>query len=260
MLARWIQATAWPMTPPAAYGPFHLLFLLFGLGISTALAFALRRSGPARCRHILLGVGVFLIVCEVYKLLFYYYVIGRGSFQWWVFPFQLCSIPMYLCLAVNLTRSERARSAICTFLCTYNLLGGFLALLETSGLSHEYWTLTLHGFLWHTLLVFLGLLVIATGNGPRSLRDFGRATALFLMLCCAAFAINLAFFRASGGQINMFFIGPASNPLIVYKDVAARFGWYAATALYIPCVCLGAGLVYAAEHLLTRPRRRAIPA
>ncbi len=113
-------------------------------------------SSPICCRRILLGVGLFLMFCEGYKLLFYYYVIGHGSFQWWVFPFQLCSIPMYLCVAANLTHSEAVRRTIYTFLCTYNLLGGFLALLEPSGLCHGYWTLTIHAFVWHTLLVFSG--------------------------------------------------------------------------------------------------------
>lgn len=33
---------------------------------------------------------------------------------------------------------------------------------------------------------------------------------------------------------------------------AARFGWYAATSLYIPCVSFGAWLVFSAVRLLTR--------
>ena len=255
MLEQWISATAWPMTPPSAYGSFHLLFLCFGLGISAALAYRLRRCSAVCCRRILLGVGLFLIVCEAYKLLFYYFVIGHGSFQWWVFPFQLCSIPMYLCLAANLVRKEHTRSAIYTFLCAYNLLGGFLALLEPSGLSHDYWTLTLHGFVWHTLLVFIGLFLILSGNGPKSLKDVGRATVLFLILCGMAFCINLALFRASNGEINMFFVGPANTTLIVFKDIAARFGWYAATALYIPCVSFGAWLIFSAVRLLSKRLR-----
>lgn len=63
-------------------------------------------SSPTCCRRILLGVGLFLMFCEGYKLLFYYYVIGHGSFQWWVFPFLLCSIPMYLCVAANLPTAK----------------------------------------------------------------------------------------------------------------------------------------------------------
>ena len=78
------------------------------------------------------------------------------------------------------------------------------------------------------------------GNGPKSLRDFGRATVLFLLLCGIAFCINLAFFNASNGKINMFFAGPANNTIIVFKGIASRFGWYAATALYIPPACASA--------------------
>ena len=68
------------MTPPAAYGLLRLLFLLFGPGGSAALAYALRRCGAVCCR-VLLGEGLFLICCETYKLLFYDYVIGNGSFR-----------------------------------------------------------------------------------------------------------------------------------------------------------------------------------
>ena len=78
---------------------------------------------------------------------------------------------------------------------------------------------------------------------------------LFLILCSVAFCINLVFFRASGGQINMFFVGPANNSLVVFRDIAARFGWYATTALYIPCVCLGAWLIFTAVRRLTRRSR-----
>lgn len=48
MLEQLISATAWPMTP-AAYGTFHLLFLIFGIGGSAALAYALRGCGEIRC-------------------------------------------------------------------------------------------------------------------------------------------------------------------------------------------------------------------
>ena len=99
------------------------------------------------------------------------------------------------------------------------------------------------------------LFLILSGNGPKSLKDFGRATVLFLILCGMAFCINLALFRASNGEINMFFVGPANTTLIVFKDIAARFGWYAATALYIPCVSFGAWLIFSAVRLLSKRLR-----
>lgn len=107
---------------------------------------------------------------------------------------------------------------------------------------------------------WVSLLLILSGNGPKSLRDFGRATVLFLLLCGIAFCINLAFFNASNGKINMFFAGPANNTIIVFKGIASRFGWYAATALYIPCVCFGTWLVFTAVRLLTRRSREVLRA
>ena len=159
---------------------------------------------------------------------------------------------MYLCLIFPFLKNRTLKTSIATFMQDFNLLGGIAALAVPDGFRGIHWTLTLHGFAWHTLLVFLGLFLILSGNGPKTLRDFKRATALFLILCGLAFCINLALFRASGGEINMFFVGPADNSLIVFKDIAANFGWYTATALYIPCVCLGAWLVFTAVRQLTR--------
>ena len=212
-------------------------------------------AAPFAAAEFLLGVGLFLIVCEAYKLLFYYFVIGHGSFQWWVFPLSALQHPD-VSVSGRKSCAEGAHTQRDLHLSLrLNLLGGFLALLEPSGLSHDYWTLTLHGFVWHTLLVFIGLFLILSGNGPKSLKDFGRATVLFLILCGMAFCINLALFRASNGEINMFFVGPANTTLIVFKDIAARFGWYAATALYIPCVSFGAWLIFSAVRLLSKRLR-----
>ena len=66
-----------------------------------------------------------------------------------IFLFQLCSVPMYLCLLLPLLQTAwhgRIARAFYTFLQDYGLLGGVMALAEPSGLMHPYWTLTLHGF------------------------------------------------------------------------------------------------------------------
>ena len=75
------------------------------------------------------------------------------------------------------------------------------------------------------------------------------------LLCAAAFCINLIFYAPSGGTINMFFVGPADSTLIFCKDIAARFGWYVSTLLYVPAVCFGAYIVYLLGALVTKPRR-----
>ena len=243
-MAHFMELTAWSMTPPSAYGAFHLIFMCVGFLVCTLAAVRLKNISDRASRVLLLTVGLFLLISEIYKQLFYYYFIGHGSYQWWIFPFQLCSVHMYLCVAVALLKPGKLRQGVCCFMSSYNLMGGVMALLEPSGLCHGYWTLTLHAFIWHLLLVFVGLFLVVSDRGCKKAADFRLATYTFLGLCAIAFIINLIFSHASGGTINMFFVGPANNPLIVFSSIARSLGWYSATTLYIPTVIFGAWLCY----------------
>ena len=255
-LNKMIDATAWGMEKPAAYGAFHLIFTFVGIAVCILAAYLLRNAGEKGNRAVLVSVGVFLMVTEVYKQLFYYYYIGDGSYQWWIFPFQLCSVPMYLCVIAPFLKKGKIQSGMYHFMTTFNLLGGLMAFIEPSGIVHEYWTLTLHAFIWHMCLIFVGFYLIASGRCAKTKKDFLYAIATFLVLCVIAFCINLIFWKASEGDINMFYVGPRYSPLIVFKDISKNFGWYISTLLYIPTVTLGAFIVFLPVHLFAKKKDR----
>ncbi len=244
-----LKSTAYEMTPPKAYGPFHLTFALVGFAVVFLLAWKFRNLDHKKGRILLFCVGIFLLLCEVYKQLFHYYCYGEIGYKWWIFPFQLCSVPMYLCLLAPILKQGRITKGMYNFMMIYNLLGGFITFFEPSGINLEYWGLTLHAYTWHMTLVFVGLFLTFSRFGGREMKDYWSATVTFLVLCIIAFCINVVFMDASGGSINMFFVGPANSTLIVFKDIASRFGWYFSTLLYIPAVCLGAYGVFLPSHL-----------
>jgi len=257
-LDSFMSFTAWQMEKPPAYGAFHLSFTFIGLALSIWGAKRLSKLGTKGNRIVLLTVGIFLAVCEVYKQLFYYYHIGNETYQWWIFPFQMCSVPMYLCIIAPLLKPGKMQKAMYNFMMIYNLLGGFMAFIEPSGIVHEYWTLTLHAFIWHMTLVFIGLYLAFSDRGGKTMADYWSASKTFVCLCAVAFTINVALYKVSQGSVNMFFVGPANSSLIVFKQISEAFGWYVSTALYIPTVCLGAYLIFLPFHLHSK-RLRAIP-
>ena len=201
-----------------------------------------------------MGCGIFLTVTEIYKQLFYYFYIGGGNYQWWIFPFQMCSVPMYLCILAPLLKPGRVQKGMYNFMMIYNLLGGFMAFIEPSGIVHGYWTLTLHAFIWHMILVFVGLYLAMSNRGGKSMADYRSASVTFVCLCAVAFCINLLLRNVSGGSVNMFFVGPSNSSLIVFKTISENFGWYVSTALYIPTVCLGAFIIFLPFHLSAKKR------
>lgn len=242
-LDTFLHATAWPMEKPEPYGAFHLIFFFVGFAVVFLLACLLRNTNEKQNRAVLLSVGTFLLLSELYKQFFYFYVVENHEYAWWIFPFQLCSVPMYLCFIAAFLPDGKVRNGMYNFLASINLMGGFIAFIEPSGLMHEYWTLTLHALVWHMSLVFLGLYLGISRRAGRELKDYRYSALTFVGLSVVAFCINLIFWNAADGDINMFYVGPRTSPLFIFETIAKNWGWYVCTPIYITLVCAG-GLLF----------------
>ena len=248
-LERFMDATAWEIAEPRAYGAFHLIFTFVGIALCIFLAWKLRNIGERGNRAVLLTVGIFLVITEIYKQFFYFYHMENNEYAFWIFPFQLCSVPMYLCIIASLIKPGKVQTGMYGFMTTFNLLGGLMAFIEPSGILHEHLTLLLHAFVWHMSLVFIGFYLIASGRCAKSKRDYKYAVFTFLSLALLAFIINLILWVPSDGSINMFFVGPRNSSLVVFKWISEKFGWYVSTLLYLPTVSLGAYIIFLPVHL-----------
>ncbi|MDD6207014.1 MAG: YwaF family protein [Clostridiales bacterium] len=238
-LLAWLRLSAWRMPVFRPYGLEHLL-LLFGLTpLVVVLAWRLRSVKERTIDRILFWLGLALILAEVYKELFLSYVI-EGAYCYADFPFQLCSMPMYLCPLMLFLAKEKKR--VCyLFIGTYNFLGGIAAILEPSSSFYPYITLTLHSVLWHQALIFIGCLLWFSGLCRIDRSSFQRATLLYLMLCGIAYGLNALLMEPSGGVMNLFFLGPGVAPVIVMDWVSIHWGAMAETILMMGVTVFGSG-------------------
>ena len=243
-----LRMTAWPMTPPVPYSAFHILLTVFGAGFAVSFARFFGKkirsmaSPEPYFRHILFSCGVLLALMELYKQAFLYVIEFHGHFDWWYFPFQLCSLPMYLCLLLPFVPHKYQR-IFCTFMYNYNLLGAVMVFVDPSGLMHPYWTLTLHGFIWHILLIFIGLLIAFSRMVLPTAKGFWQSTAVFTVGCVIATIINVT--SHPYGNADMFYITPYyATTQIVYSQIAAKFGIFAGNAVYVLSIILGAWLLH----------------
>lgn len=272
-------ATAWPMDAVAPYSFFHIALTLAGTLLAALLAWVMAKAkGPASSR-ILSACGLLLAVAEVYKQGFLYTIVYDHHYEWWFFPFQLCSIPMYLCLAYPLLGIARVREtalsprrypvktdpaghrALCpkdgspspaqrtvaTFLQDFGLLGGIMALAVPDGFLHPYWTLTLHGFFWHFMLLFLGLYCGQKGLTDQTGRGFLKTLPLYLFCCAIACKIN-ALVQATiypADYADLFYINcalPSEQP--VFRQISFKLGNVWGHLAYIAATCTGARLIH----------------
>ncbi len=201
--------------------------------------------------------GILMLISEIWKQWTLSFQINNGVYNWWYFPFQLCSIPMYVCLAIGLLSSPRIRQSIScvriygdklrsllmAFLMDYGLLGGIFAFFDTSGMHYNYLPLTIHSFAWHILLILLGCVSGLSHKSAHSLKGYRFSTILYLVCCGIATFFNLVFYRF--GAINMFYINPHySMNQKVFCHIADILGNGYGIGFYIMASIAGAGLFH----------------
>lgn len=187
-----LNMAAWRMEPPQLFGSFHIAASLITavLAVLAAVFFARRADIEKNVRKTLVLAGWLLLILEVYKQYFLYYIVNEGAFDCWFFPFQLCSMPMYLCMLLPFLKDE-SRVTLMTFMGGYIFISATATLIYPEDILRPYISLTVHGFIWHGLLLFMSLLIIFTGctdAGPRGLRG---AAVLFVIQCVIALNINI---------------------------------------------------------------------
>ena len=238
------ESVAWPMERFPSYGAFHISYTLIGFLVCAVAAWKLRKVSDKAARWILFSLALLLIGSEIFKQFFYYFVMMDNRYSWGDFPFQLCSVPMYMCLIAPWLKKGKLQRGMYSFMVLFNLLGGAISFAEPSGLLHGHWFLTIHACVWHMLLVFIGLFLCFSKRGGDQKSDYWGAVVTFIALCAIAFGLNCFVQYGLGEHMNMFFVGPGDSPIIVFKQFSQWFGWYINTPIYIFAVCLGAYVLF----------------
>lgn len=192
-----LDKTAWRMEAPPLFGGFHIAALLIAVVLASAAAvlFArgIRRADDPERKlvRILAVTGWILALLEAYKQLFLYNIVNCGAYDWWFFPFQLCSVPMYLCILLPFLE-KGIRKTFMTFMSGYAFVSAAAALIYPEDMLRTYVSLTVHGFLWHGIILFISLLIFFTGEADASFGGLLKAAGLFAFLCFVAVLLNMA--------------------------------------------------------------------
>lgn len=216
------------------------------------------RRAEDQSGKLVVAAGLLLLLMEVWKQLTLWLLVGKGQYNVWYVPFQLCSLPMYIALLYGALcgrtdpRAETWKRACMTFLQDYGFLGGMMALLFHAGLMHPgHPFLTAHGFLWHGIMLLMALYIHETGLSDLSMQGFQSTLPMFGFSALLAEGINVALHRY--GDCDMFYISPyhlSSQP--VFCSIDAIIGRPAGIVLYLLCVVLGAFLIHLAFSKLPK--------
>lgn len=234
------------------YGPFHLISLAIMVALIVLICFTCRgnRVSDKAFRIIAIFVSAILILFEVYKQIVYTYnpTTGVWKYQWYAFPFQFCSTPMYVLLLAGLAKPGKLREWCSNFLGTFGLLAGLLVMImpgdvfNTSLVGIAVQTMVHHG-----MMVVMGVFVWVSGRAKPKISSAFKALAVFTVLVAIATVLNevIVATGANGGEtFNMFFISrhfPSTLP--VFSIIYSKVPYFVFVIIYFVGFALGALII-----------------
>lgn len=221
------------METPLPYGPFHLIWLAITVGLSLWVAFGAKKHSRKQVSNVLLVTAIAVMLLEIYKQINYTFGDGSGEpeYQWYAFPWQFCSTPMYVGLLAGLIRKGRVYESLCAYLATFGLFAGAAVMVYPVSVFIGTVGINLQTMICHGSMIVIGVYLLASGQVKLEHRSILRALPVFAVMVGAAVVMNEVAYRTGLLQthtFNMFFISPYCEPsLPVYSLVqgVVPFPW-----------------------------------
>ena len=205
------------MTEPTLYGWFHILSLVL-LAVATFAVIRLFKGRSERAvSRFAMVVWIVLVLLEVYKQIVFTLEYENGmveyDYQWYAFPYQFCSTPMYVLPLVAFLKEGRVRDGAIAYMSTFSLFAGFAVMLYPADVYVSTIGINIQTMIHHGSQILLGVFFIFRYCSRHSVKYFLRGVGVFAVTVAIALVMNVAVFNifeslAIDETFNMFYISP----------------------------------------------------
>ena len=226
-----LRALDTKMQTPTPYGWFHLVSLLVSVVATVALC---RYSKKLQPRKVVLITAMVVSLLEIYKQINFSFSYENGivfDYQWYAFPFQFCSTPMYVGLVAGLTKKGKLHEAANAYLATYAVFAGVCVMLYPVTVFVDTVGINLQTMFCHGSMIVIGVYLLYSGYVKAEAKTVLKAAPVFAVCVAIACVMNEIAYRTGlleTETFDMFFISPYGTPsLPVYSLVQAvvPFPW-----------------------------------
>lgn len=220
-----------PMTRPTAYGWFHLLWWAIVLAAGIGLCIWHRHGGnDRRVRNVVFGVALTVFLLEIYKIINFGFTYENGvefHFEWYSFPWQFCSTPMYVGLLVGIIRKGKVHEALCAYLATYAIFAGAAVMVYPGDVFIDTIGINIQTMVCHGSMISVGIYLLYTGYVKLEHKTILKALPVFVAALTVAMIMNEIAHANGMDDFNMFYVSPHAAPhLPVYSVVQELIAFY----------------------------------
>lgn len=240
-LGRVLEILDSDMKTPTMYGWFHILSLAIMCLVIFLLCKHFKNPDKKTVRKIILIFSLISIALEIYKQVNYTFsydgIAIQSDYQWYAFPFQFCSTPMYIGLFAAFVLDEKIHNALCAYLATFSLFAGVCVMAYPAQVFIDTIGINIQTMICHGSMVIVGVWLLYINYVKAAHKTILKAIPVFIVLVVSAAIMNEVAYKTGllkTETFNMFFISPYCDPsLPVYSLVQAVVPFPLCTVLYV---------------------------
>lgn len=220
ILEKIIEVLKFKMNEPPMYGWFHLLGVIIMILLIIFLSYK-----KFKVKKVLLIMSLIMIVFEIYKQVSFSYNNAIWFYQWYAFPFQFCSTPMYVALIAGLTKNKKLEQSLYAFIATYSVIAGMSVIIYPSTIFVSEVLINIQTLLHHSFMIIMGIYLLITNSVKPNIKTVISAFKVFAVLVVLSLIIDIGtYYLDIDGGLEMFFISPfhiSTLPVfnIIYQKV-----------------------------------------
>ena len=238
------------MPVPTLDGWVHVLTLILTAIITVLVCRNAANHSADQVRKRVFWMAIVVAVLEIYKQINYTFSYEGGitaDYQWYAFPFQFCSTPMYVGLLAGIIRKGKVHNALCAYLATYAVFAGVSVMVYPVDIYVDTIGINLQTTVCHCSMIVMGAYLFASGHVKLEHKTVLKAMPVFAVAVGMAVVMNelaVVFGIVPNETFNMFFISPHCDPsLPVYSLVQAVVPYPWSLVIYILGFTLAAWLM-----------------
>lgn len=245
---------------PEMYGAFHLSFFAASFVAAFVLCLLWKLGVIKDVKKVVLITAIIVLVFEIYKQINFSFGYTDGitfDYQWYAFPFQFCSTPLFVGLLCGLTRG-RINQNLAAYLATYALFAGLGVMFYPATVFVPTLGISIQTMICHGSMITIAIFLFYTGYVKAERSTILKALPVFITMVGIAITLNeIAYLTGltETHTFNMFFLSSHfESDLPVYSLVHnALYLWEPPVGYIISVILYIIGFTAAAFIVLNIP-------
>ena len=252
------------MERPTSYGWYHFLWIILTIICIVIIVLRKNKYNESSLKKVLLFYGIISLILELLKQIVWSFNydpvsnIVTWDYNWYAFPYQLCSTPIYLSLICAFLKKGKLRDNLLSCIAYVTILGSLATFLYPESCFVRTILVNIHTMYLHCGSLILSIYLLVNGVVKINKKSFLNGYFVFLCLAIVALVMNIIMFKSgilNGEDFNMFYISPyfiSSLPL--FDILQKNLPYIIFLFLYLLAIFLGASIVYLVAKCFTNKK------